>query len=159
MKRLFVPAAALAAGLVCLTAYAGKPASFEDLSASALRAMEKRANDLHIKGVGVVAFAEGAELSAWSSKMRVFGALTKEGKAPEPRANLLAIAYSKACEMAETGKPSGQAGRAVYAGETGWEGGVTKRTKRGFVFAAFSGGPSEDDVKISLAGLAVLERL
>lgn len=159
MKRFLCLAAVFGVAVACFSALAAKPASFDDVATQALLAMEKRAHDLRITGVAMVAFSEGARVTAWSSKMRVLGAFTKEGKAPDPRANLLAVAYSKACEMAETGKNSGLADRSVYAGETGWKGGVTKQTKRGFVFAAFSGGPSEDDVKISQAGLAVLERL
>src|ERR1019366_6746469 len=68
-------------------------------------------------------------------------------------ANLLAIAYSKAAEMAETLKDSGNAGRPPMTGETGWQGGLIKRGKTGYLIAAFSGGPSESDLKVSQAGL------
>lgn len=159
MKRISLTLAVCGVALACFSAYAAKPASFDDVATRALLAMEKRATELHIQGAAVVAFAEGASVTGWSSKMRVVGSFTKEGKAPEPPANLLAIAYTKASEMAHTGKDSGHAGRPVYVGETGWKGGVTKKVKRGFVFAAFSGGPSEDDVKVSQAGLEVLDRL
>jgi len=75
-------------------------------------------------------------------------------------ANLLAIAYSKAAEMAETLKASGNAGRPPMTGETGWQGGLIKKGRTGYLIAAFSGGPSESDLKVSQAGLEVLaERL
>ena len=70
--------------------------------------------------------------------------------------NLLAIAYSKAAEMAETLKDSGNAGRPQITGETGWQGGLIKKGKTGYLIAAFSGGPSESDIKVSQAGLEVL---
>jgi hypothetical protein len=71
-------------------------------------------------------------------------------------ANLLAIAYSKAAEMAETLKDSGSAGRPPMTGETGWQGGLIKKGKSGYLIAAFGGGPSESDLKVSQAGLEVL---
>jgi hypothetical protein len=41
-------------------------------------------------------------------------------------------------------------------GETGWQGGLIKKGKTGHLISAFSGGPSESDLKVSLAGLEVL---
>jgi hypothetical protein len=41
-------------------------------------------------------------------------------------------------------------------GETGWQGGLIKKGKTGYLIAAFSGGPSESDVNVSQAGLEVL---
>jgi hypothetical protein len=41
-------------------------------------------------------------------------------------------------------------------GEFGWQGGVIAKAKTGYVVAAFSGGPSEDDVRVSRAGLQIL---
>jgi class 3 adenylate cyclase len=74
--------------------------------------------------------------------------------------NLLAIAYAKAAEMAETLKDSGHAGRRPMTGETEWQGGLIKKGKTGYLIAAFIGGPSESDLKVSQAGLEVLsERL
>ena len=73
---------------------------------------------------------------------------------PFRNANLLAIAYSKAAEMAETLKDSGRADRPPMTGETGWQGGVIQKVKTGYLIAAFSGGPSEADVQVSRAGLA-----
>jgi hypothetical protein len=71
-------------------------------------------------------------------------------------ANLLAIAYSKAAEIAETSKDSGNAGRPPMTGETGWQGGLIKKGKAGYPTVAFSGGPSEYDLKVSQVVLEVL---
>ena len=58
--------------------------------------------------------------------------------------------------MAETLKNSGSAGRPPMTGETGWQGGLIKKGQAGYLIAAFSGGPSESDLKVSQAGLEVL---
>jgi uncharacterized protein GlcG (DUF336 family) len=129
---------------------------FDDLADNALLAMKKRAEELNIKGVAVIACSEGDTVQSWSSKMRVVGILKNPAADKEPGANLLAIAYSKASEMAETLKPSGNAGRPPMKGEVGWQGGVILKGKTGWLIAAFSGGRSEDDVKVSQAGVAVL---
>lgn len=133
-----------------------KAPSFEDVAREALDAMEKRAGELHVTGAAVVAHAEGETIKGWSSRMRVVGTFQKPGNGNDPGSNLLAIAYAKACEMAASLADSGNAGRPPLKGETGWRGGVTRPAKTGRVFAAFSGGPSDDDVKVSQAGLEVL---
>lgn len=134
----------------------GKPGkAFDELADAALLAMTQRADELKIKGVAVVAFIEGDSTKAWSSKMAVVGTMKNAPTEKNRGANLLAIAYSKAAEMAETFKNSGNAGRPPMTGETGWEGGLIKKGKTGYVIAAFSGGPSESDVKVSRAGLDV----
>ena len=51
---------------------------------------------------------------------------------------------------------SGTAARKPLTGEFGWTGGVVRKGEAGLLIAAFSGGPSEDDVKVSRAGLDVL---
>ena len=53
-------------------------------------------------------------------------------------------------------KDSGSAGRPPMTGETGWQGGLIRKGKTGYLIAAFSGGPSEADVQMSRAGLEVL---
>jgi len=132
----------------------GKP--FDEVAGRALRAMTLRAEELKIKGVAVVAYVAGESTQGWSSKMVVVGSLKNPPTEKNPGANLLAIAYSKAAEMAETLKDSGKAGRPPMTGETGWQGGVIQKGKMGYLIAAFSGGPSESDVKVSQTGLAVL---
>jgi hypothetical protein len=135
-----------------------KPASgFVELADKALLAMQQRAAELKVKGVAVVAYSEGNSVKSWSSKMVVVGNLTSGPSKNDPAgANLLAIAYTKAAEMADTLKNSGSAGRPPLKGEFGWQGGVVAKGRTGILIAAFSGGPSADDVKISQAGLAVL---
>jgi hypothetical protein len=151
--------------LLALSAFA-QPASppadlnsdktFNEVADSALIAMTKRAEELKIKGAAVVAYIEGESTKSWSSKMVVVGAMKNAPTEKNHGANLLAIAYSKAAEMAETLKDSGKAGRPPMTGETGWQGGLIKKGKTGYLIAAFSGGPSESDLKVSQAGLEVL---
>jgi hypothetical protein len=129
---------------------------FDELADSALMAMTKRAEELKIKGAAVVAYIEGDTTRSWSSKMVVVGAMKDAPTEKNHGANLLAIAYSKAAEMADTLKDSGNAGRPPMTGETGWQGGLIKKGKAGYLIAAFSGGPSESDLKVSQAGLDVL---
>ena len=132
-------------------------ANFNDVADQALQAMKQRAEELHIKGVAVVAFSEGDTVQAWTSKMVVVGHLSGPPSKNDPNGtNLLGIAYAKAAEMADTLKASGSAGRPPLKGEFGWQGGVVAKGRTGILIAAFSGGPSADDVKISQAGLAVL---
>ena len=119
-------------------------------------AMTNRAEELKVKGAAVVAYIEGDSTKSWSSKMVVVGKMEDAPTEKNHGANLLAIAYSKAAEMAETLKDSGNAGRPPMTGETGWQGGLIKKGKTGYLIAAFSGGPSESDLKVSQAGLEVL---
>ncbi len=160
MKRTFLIV------LVALSAFAQstspppgdtKPGKiFDEVADSALMVMTKRAEELKIHGAAVVAYIEGTATKSWFSKMVVVGTMTNVPTEKDHGANLLAIAYSKAAEMAETLKDSGNAGRPPMTGETGWQGGLIKKGKTGYLIAAFSGGPSESDVKVSQAGLAVL---
>lgn len=123
---------------------------------AAIAAMKSRAAELKIAGVAVVAFAPGDSIQDWSSKMAVVGRMT-DPQASARGNNLLAIAYAKASEMAETLKDSGTAGKPPMTGEFGWQGGVIGRIPAGYVIVAFSGGKSEDDVEVSKAGLAVMK--
>jgi hypothetical protein len=139
---------------------AHKPVSAKKLDAltgAALEAMKKRAAELKIGGVAVVAYAEGDTIQGWTSKMAVVGRMKDAPSATEKGNNLLAIAYAKAAEMADTLQNSGAATRPPMTGEFGWQGGVIARTKTGYVIVAFSGGKSEDDVQVSRAGLEVLK--
>ena len=129
---------------------------FDDLADSALTAMTKRAQEPKVTGVAVVAYIEGDTTKSWSSKMVVVGKMKDAPTEKNHGANLLAIAYSKAAEMAETLKDSGNAGRPPMTGENGWQGGLIKKGKTGYLLAAFSGGPSESDLKVSQAGLEML---
>jgi uncharacterized protein len=136
----------------------GPPAvnPFDSLADSALLAMRKRAEELGIGGVAVIAYFEGDSIKSWSSKVLVVGRMRDDPSATSKGANLLGIAYAKAAEMADTLKDSGSNVRPPMIGEFGWNGGVIVRGKNGYLIAAFSGGKSEDDVKVSTAGVRQL---
>jgi uncharacterized protein len=129
---------------------------FDGLANSALMAMKKRADELGIGGVAVVAYFQGDKIQSWSSKMLVIGRMRDEPSDTNKGANLIGIAYAKSVEMADTLKDSGSQVRPPMTGEFGWKGGVIVRGKNGYLIAAFSGGKSEDDVKISTAGVEEL---
>ncbi|MGB7281894.1 MAG: ThuA domain-containing protein [Candidatus Acidiferrum sp.] len=129
---------------------------FDGLADEALGAMKKRADELGIGGVAVVAYFAGDQIHSWSSKMAVFGRMKDEPTEKDKGANLLGIAYAKAAEMADTLKDSGSQVRPPMTGEFGWTGGVIVRGKNGYLIAAFSGGKSDDDVQVSRAGVAEL---
>jgi len=131
--------------------------AFDEVADKALRAMKQRADELKIKGVAVIAYAPGDQVHAWSSKMLVIGNLAIAPSPDNKGSNLLGIAYAKAAEMAATLKDSGSGVRPPLTGEFGWQGGVVSQGKTGILIAAFSGGPSEDDVRVSRAGLEVLQ--
>ncbi len=133
--------------------------SFSELADAALLAMRKRADELKIGGVAVVAFAEGDTVQSWTSKMAVVGRMKDDPTATAKGSNLLAIAYAKASEMADTLKDSGSGVRPPLTGEFGWPGGVIARGKNGWLIAAFSGGKSADDVEVSRAGVQQLQAM
>lgn len=170
--KLFAFGLVLFAGLASIGGYswakgslsAHKPGShaarhFDSTANLALEAMEKRAAELRISGVAVVAYAEGDSIQGWSSKMMVVGRMKDAPTAESKGNNLLGIAYAKAAEMADTLVDSGTSSRPPMTGEFGWQGGVIARTKTGYVIAAFSGGKSEDDKAVSQSGIAVLKDL
>src|SRR5947209_1796215 len=76
-----------------------QPVSFDKTADEALTAMRKRAEELKIGGVAVVAFMPGQTLQSWSSKMVVVGRYKDLPTATDKGANLLGIAYAKAAEM------------------------------------------------------------
>ena len=137
-------------------AAAVNPSGFDVTATGALEAMRKLADELQVKGVAVVAYAEGDSIASWSSKMLVVGHMTTPASEKDKGNNLLGIAYAKASEMASTLKDSGSGIRPPYTGEFGWQGGVVAKGRTGTLIAAFSGGRSEDDVRVSKAGLGVL---
>jgi hypothetical protein len=129
---------------------------FDGLASQAIVAMKLRAEELHIKGVGVVAYVPGDRVESWSSKMVVVGSLKNPPSQKDPGSNLLGIAYAKAAEMADTLKNSGSGVRPPMKGELGWQGGLIQKGKTGYLIASFSGGPAEDDLKVAKAGLDIL---
>lgn len=132
-------------------------AIFDYLADSALAAMKKRAEELGIGGVAVVAYFDGDQIKSWRSKLVVVGRMKDEPTADNKGANLIGIAYAKAAEMADTLKNSGSNVRPPMVGEFGWTGGVIERGKNGYIIAAFSGGKSEQDVQVSHAGVDQLK--
>jgi len=115
-----------------------------------LTAMEQAALKMEVKGVAVLAFIPGDTSLSWISKMKVVGVMTNES------ANYLAVAYSKAAEMAETFKDSGSGVREPKLGEFGWMGGIIKKVEEGYILGAFSGATGEQDVEIATVGLKQL---
>lgn len=137
-------------------AVAATSTGFGSVASDALAAMRKRAGELNITGVAVVAYFEGERIEGWESRMAVVGRMKDEPSATGKGNNLIGIAYSKAAEMADTLKDSGSGVRPPLTGEFGWSGGVIVRGRKGYLIAAFSGGKSEDDVKVSQAGAETL---
>ena len=133
-------------------------ATFDSAATSALEAMRTRAQALHTEGVALLAYFPGDTFQSWTSKALVVGSIKHEPTAASKGDNLLAIAYAKAAEMADTLKDSGSQTRPPLTGEFGWQGGVIARVPGGYLIAAFSGGKSEDDVAISHAGLTELQQ-
>jgi hypothetical protein len=125
---------------------------FERVAGEALQAMQQRAATINATGAAMVAFVPGEATAGWSSRMLVVGSFIKGD------ANVLAIVYTKAAEMADTLKDSGSGTRPTKKGENGWKGGIARKVSGGYVLAAFSGAKSEDDVEISKAGAEVLAR-
>lgn len=109
----------------------GRPlhvAKFDRTADRALLAMERRAHELGIQGVAVVAYFDGDSVRSWVSKMIVVGSGIEDQPAQNQKAsNLLAVAYSKAAEMADTLKNSGSHVRPPLTGEFGWNGGAIAR--------------------------------
>lgn len=154
--------ALVAAGASAQEAGAGKPAGreaaagpaarFQAAAPRALETMIKEAEARGMKGVAVVAFVPGDTTRAWTSQMKAVDAIVLGN------ANVLAIAYCKLAEMADTLQDSGSQVRPPLHGELGYRGGAYRKTDGGFFLAAFSGGKDTDDLDVSRKGLDVLEK-
>jgi len=112
-----------------------------------LQMMKQEALRMNIKGAGLVCFIPGDQTQSWISKMIIAGASGNEGY------NFIAIAYSKASEMAETLQNSGSKVRPVKVGEFDYIGGIIKKIESGYILATFSGASGEDDLAVSQKGL------
>ena len=134
------------------------PVHFEKNAQNALLAMQKKAKELKIQGVGIITYIPKKQPDQWGSKVIVVDKLTNGAKGNAKGYNFLAIAYAKTAEMARTLKNSGTSGSKIFVGETGWKGGCIEETKSGYVIAAFSGGPSALDLKISQSGLKAFQK-
>ncbi len=130
--------------------------SFDITADAALAAMRDQAQKMGVGGVALVAYFAGDTIQSWSSKMVVVGRYKDDPTATDKGSNLLGIVYAKAAEMADTHQDSGSDIRPPMIGEYGWKGGVIARGKAGYWIAAFSGGKSDDDVKISREGVSKL---
>lgn len=125
--------------------------SFVKYSNDALAIMEKRAKDLSIIGVAIVGFIPEEKTSSWVSKMKVVGVISNA------KTNYLAIAFSKASEMAITLQNSGSdKSRKPLQGEFGYQGGLIKKINTGYIFTVFSGGSTENDLLVAQEGLNAL---
>lgn len=124
--------------------------NFIEHADACLEIMELAAQEMSVIGAAVIAYIPGEHTASWISRMRVVGTLANES------ANFLAIAYSKAAEMAETYKTSGTADREPLLGEFGYQGGVIKKVDAGYLLAVFSGASGEQDVEIAGKGLDCL---
>ena len=109
----------------------------------ALQMMKQEALRMNIKGAGLVCFIPGDQTQSWISKMIIAGASGNEGY------NFIAIAYSKASEMAETLQNSGSKVRPVKVGEFDYIGGIIKKIDSGYLLSTFSGASGEDDLAVS----------
>lgn len=109
----------------------------------ALALMKQEALTMNIKGVGLVAFIPGNETTSWTSKMIV---VKTTGT---PKQNFIAVAHSKAAEMAETLTNSGSKVRETKSGEFGYIGGAIKKIDSGYLLASFSGATGEQDLEVS----------
>lgn len=109
----------------------------------ALELMKQEALTMNIRGVGLVCYIPGEETKSWISKMIV---VKTTGS---PRQNFIAVAHSKAAEMAETLTNSGSKVREPKTGEFGYIGGVIKKIDTGYLLATFSGATGEQDLEVS----------
>lgn len=158
MKTLFI-----AVVWACVYLFPGAVCAVEETfdvrAKRAVVAMKKAAAEHKIEGAGVISFLpKGSKLAYWDSKMVIVGKMHNGAEGNARGANYLAIAYAKAAEMVRTLKDSGKSGAKPFVGETGWEGGCIKETAKGYIIAAFSGGPSAIDYKVAEAGIAAYQK-
>ena len=81
--------------------------SFDVVADAALAAMRAKAQKIGVGGVAVEAYFKGDTIQSWSSKMIVVSRYKDAPTATDKGSNLLAIAYTKAAEMADTLKDNG----------------------------------------------------
>ncbi|HEY0055955.1 MAG TPA: hypothetical protein VGB63_11405 [Pedobacter sp.] len=138
------------AGLNSTTSHKEDEQLFLANAEAALLEMEKAADGINIVGVGLVAYVPGDETSGWISKMKVVKAIGDD------EASFLAIAYTKASEMAMTHEDSGSEVRPPLRGEFGYKGGVIRKVRSGYILATFSGAHWTKDLMVSEAGINYL---
>lgn len=123
---------------------------FIEQAGKCLALMEDAAQKMIVQGVALVAYIPGDHTKSWISKMKVVGVISNG------TSNYLAVAYSKASEMAETYKNSGSGVREAMKGEFGFHGGVIKKVNSGYILAVFSGATGEQDVELANEGIDCL---
>jgi hypothetical protein len=128
--------------------------------AAALDAMQKKAGELGVRGVAaLLVLPKGEEMKDLTPQMRVCGryarAFDLTRGSDDKGSNYLGIAFSKIAEMIRTQQPSGVVLRP-RTGELGFEGGLFSIKGEYTAYASFSGGTSQEDVQVALAGLNAL---
>ncbi len=123
-------------------------ATFHARADQALAAMQAKAAQVRIRGAAVIACIPGERTRAWTSRMEAVGDFIIDRKT-----NVLAIAYTKMAEMADTLQASGAKTRDKYIGENAYKGGLIAPVPGGYMLAVFSGGY---DLQVAQAGLDVL---
>ena len=136
--------------------------NFQSAAETMVKAMEKHARALGVKGVILVASMDDAG-SSWVSHMKAVDMMKKIPEHPEKEAypgyNFVGIAYSKAAEMADTKLDSGGGVRPAYQGEFGYQGGAIKKIKSGYILTVFSGATGEQDFEIATVGMKAFESI
>ena len=99
--------------------------NFQGIGGTMVATMENHARKLGVKGVILVARMDDSGLS-WESQMKAVDTMKAISDGPGPHEypgyNFIAIAYSKAAEMADTKMNSGSNIRSAYQGEFGFKG-------------------------------------
>ena len=121
-----------------------------------IAAMETHAKKLGVRGVILTAAMDDRGFS-WDSRMKAVEAIKDVPVNPEgheyPGYNFIGIAYSKAAEMADTRLNSGSKSRPAFQGEFGYQGGLIRKVRSGFILTVFSGATGEQDLEIARAGI------
>ncbi len=130
---------------------------FQTAAEKMIAEMEKHARKLGVKGVIVVASMDNDGLS-WTSQMKAVDKIKVVAEDPAkekyPGTNFIAVAHSKAAEMADTKLNSGSNVRPAYQGEFGYQGGAIKKIQSGYLLTVFSGATGEQDFEIAMAGMS-----
>ena len=151
MHPRFLLALVLAGSVLAAETAPDPVARFHARADQALQAMQAKAASVRIRGAAVIACVPGERTRSWVSRMEAIGDFITEYK--DRKSNVLAIAYTKMAEMADTLQPSGAKIRDKYIGENAFQGGLIAPVPGGYMLVAFSGGY---DLQVAKAGLDVL---
>ncbi|MCR5590944.1 MAG: hypothetical protein K6F73_05370 [Lachnospiraceae bacterium] len=119
-----------------------------------LEDMEKKAREMHIKGVAVAAVLNKGGSVDWIGEMKVVDTPFnfKEGW------NLVAIAWSKCAEAMATEADSGNPDHKTIVGECGFVGGAYEEYEGYKMSFAFSGALSEEDLEVAKYGIEKMKQ-